>query len=277
MLSDDLWEENIQERLDRLIETGEMRPMIAVMPDASTRYGGSQYVNSSATGQYADHILELVDFIDGRYATRANAKFRAAAGHSSGGFAATRLGMMHPETFGLVADHSGDKYFELTYRADFPYLLRYLTRVGEEGLADLLKDPGEGLRNGAPFQALALAATAACFSPNPKARLGFDLPFDAHTGELRPEIWARWLEFDPVNLIETHAEALRSLRLLYFDCGLYDEYNLLFGARIFAERLKALEIPHHYEEFEGGHRNIRYRYDVSLKAISQAMPATERN
>ena len=64
LLNDDLWEENIQERLDRLITGGEIQPLIVVMPDASTRYGGSQYMNSSATGQYEDHLLELVEYID---------------------------------------------------------------------------------------------------------------------------------------------------------------------------------------------------------------------
>ncbi|MDA1330158.1 MAG: alpha/beta hydrolase-fold protein [Chloroflexi bacterium] len=276
MLADELWEDNIQERLDRLILSNSMRPMIAVMPDASTRYGGSEYVNSSATGNYEDHVLELVEFIDQRYPTLADADHRAVAGHSSGGFAATRFGMRHPNLFGLIADHSGDKYFELTYKTSFPHLLSYFVRHGEEGFARLLKDPGAELQKGAPFQALSVAAVAACFSPNPKAPHGFDLPFDLHTGELIPEVWERWLAFDPVEIVENYSKELRSLRLLFFDCGLFDEYNLLYGARIFDNRLKALDIPHTYEEFEGGHRHIRYRFDTSLKAISQAMPQTER-
>jgi len=277
MLSDDLWEENIQERLDRLMSSGKMRPMIVVMPDASTRYGGSQYVNSSATGNYEDHILELVDEIDRNYATLADAEHRAIAGHSSGGFAATRFGMLHPEVFGLVADHSGDKYFEMTFRADFPKLFRYYDKVGEKGIKKLLANPALELRNGAPFTALGLLATASCFSPNPSARFGFDLPFDLHSGELVPDVWERWLSFDPVEAIEEHSEALSSLRLLYIDCGLYDEYNLLYGARLFTQKLAEKNIPFQYEEFEGGHRNIRYRYDISFTAISEAIPKTRKD
>jgi len=272
MLNDDLWEENIKERLDRLILSGKMRATIVVMPDASTRYGGSQYVNSSATGQYEDHILELVKFIDKKYSTEANAEHRAVAGHSSGGFAAMRFGMLHPELFGLVADHSGDKYFEMTYKADFPQLLRFVDKAGTGGIEKLLKNPAEELRRGASFNALSLLANASCFSPSPDSEHGFDLPFNLHNGELIPAVWERWLAFDPVELIEFHAKSLRSLRLIYFDCGLFDEYNLLYGARIFAERLDALKIPFRYEEFEAGHRDIRYRYDVSLTAISKALP-----
>ena len=272
MLQDDLWEENIQQKLDRLINEGRMQAMLVVMPDASTRYGGSQYVNSIATGKYEDHILELVSYIDANYSTKQDRGFRAIAGHSSGGFAATRFGMLHSDIFGLVADHSGDKYFELTYRTDFPNLLRFLERNKEKGLIEFLRDPGKGLRDGASFHALALAATAACFSPNPKSNLGFDLPFDIYSGELRSDVWNRWLSFDPIMMIEENQSALKSLKLLYFDCGSYDEYNLVYGARIFSERLKDLKVPHRFEEFEGGHRNIRHRYDISFQAISEAIP-----
>ena len=72
-----------------------------------------------------------------------------------------------------------------------------------------------------------------------------------------------------------HAEALRSLNLLYFDCGVYDEYNLLFGARILAQRLEEHDIDFHFEEFEGGHSSVSYRYDVSLEMISEAMGTAE--
>jgi len=272
MLQDDLWEENIQQRLDRLIKTGAMQPMLVVLPDASTRYGGSQYVNSTATGNYEDHILELASYIEANYSTRPDRDFRAIAGPSSGGFAATRFGMLHSDIFGLVADHSGDKYFDLTYRADFPYLLRFLERKGEKGLKELLRDPGQGLRDGAPFHALALAASAACFSPNPQNDLGFDLPFDTFSGELRLDVWQRWLTFDPIHMLEEYQSSLKSLNLLYFDCGSFDEYNLVYGARIFSNRLKERDIPHRFEEFEGGHRNIRHRYDISFQAISEAIP-----
>lgn len=269
-LNDDLWEENIQQRLDRLITTGAVRPLIVVMPDASTRYGGSQYVNSSATGNYEDHILELVAFIEGKYPTPANPTARAVAGHSSGGFGALRFGMLHPDIFGLVADHSGDKYFEMVCKPKFGELLRYVEQAGEEGLAAFLASPGETLRNGAPHEVLSTLATAAAFSPNPASTWGFDLPFDLHTGQLLAEVWARWLAFDPLQMVEQHAAALRSLKLLYLDCARFDEYNLLYGARLFTEKLRALKIPFTYEEYEGGHRNMKHRYDVSFAAISAA-------
>ena len=69
---------------------------------------------------------------------------------------------------------------------------------------------------------------------------------------------------------EAHLTALRRLKLLYLDCGNRDEYALHYGARIFSQRLAGLDIPHVHEEFDGGHRSTSFRYDVSLKAISEA-------
>ena len=271
LLNDSLWEENIQERMDRLIEHKKVQPMILVLPDASTRYGGSQYLNSSATGQYEDHILELVNFIDDKYRTIPAKESRAITGHSSGGYGATTLGMRHANIFGMVADHSGDKSFDLVFRPEFGDFLRYYEQAGEEALRQLLSDPGGSLNRGVPFKALNISAMSACFSPNPESDFGFDFPFDLHTGELRSDVWERWKALDPVNMVDEYVDSLRSLKLLFFDCGTQDEYNLLFGARQFAASLDEYAIPYRFEEFDGGHRNIAYRFDVSLAAISDAM------
>ncbi len=268
LLNDYIWGENIQERMDRLINQGTVRPMLLVMPDASTRYGGAQYLNSTATGNYQDHILELVEYIDGKYPTIANPAHRAVMGHSSGGYGATIFGMKHPDIFGLVADHAGDKFFELSYKPEFPDFIRAYDKLGEIGIKDMLANPGAALAKGFNFHALNVAAMAACYSPNPSAPLGFDLPFDLHTGELIPEIWQKWLDHDPIHLVDQYTDALRSLKLLYLDCGIYDEYNLLYGARLFSKKLTERSIPHAFEEFEGRHGNTKHRHDVSLQAIS---------
>lgn len=270
-LNDDLWAENIPQQMDRLISQRQVQPMIVVMPDASTRYGGSQYVNSPATGNYEDHILELVGYIDGKYSTMAATQGRAIVGHSSGGFGAMWHAMRHPDVFGLVADHSGDKCFELEFKPHFGDLLRYWEKVGDEGLAELLRNPGAALAAGAPHSVLSLLAAAAAYSPNANSPWGFDLPVDLRTGELREEVWERWLAFDPLLIVDQHAAALRSLKLLSVDCARFDEYNLLYGARRFTQKLRSFGIPHHYEEYEGTHRYMRHRYDVSFAAISQAI------
>ena len=269
--NDALWEETLAQRMDRLIAQGTVRPMILVMPDCLTRLGGSQYVNSPAVGQYEDHVVqELVAFTDQKYRTIANRNARAVVGKSSGGYGALMLGMRHADVFGLLASHSGDTYFEYCYKSDFVGALRGFKRHG--GVEKFLATMQTVRPRDRDFNStLNMLAMAACYSPNPSSPGGFDLPFDLDTGELRDEVWARWLEFDPVNLVPKYADALRSLRLIYLDAGTRDEFALQYGARIFCSRLKKHNIPFTHEEFDDGHFNIQYRYDVSLKAISSSV------
>jgi S-formylglutathione hydrolase FrmB len=269
MMNESAWDENIQARLDRLIGTRSIMPMIAVLPDCFTRFGGSQYINSVGTGRYQDHIVqELVPWVDKEFRTIPDRNFRAIAGKSSGGYGSIILGMLHPETFGSVASHSGDMYFELCYGPDLIRFVRTISKFG--GLDKFL----QGFRDIRPkdgdfYAVLETIAMASCYSPDPDSGYGFDLPLDEYTAEWKKDVWARWKEWDPIELIDSHIEALRSLSLLYLDCGTRDEYNLQFGARTFCSRLQKRGIAYRYEEFEDGHRDVQYRYDTSLAAISR--------
>lgn len=279
MLNDSAFDEPIQERLDRLIAADQIQPMIIVLPDGFTRYGGSQYLNSTATGRYEDHLItEVVPHIDRRFRTQAEPGGRAIGGKSSGGYGALVQAMRHPDLFGLVACHSGDMYFEYAYRPEFPKFLDAAARNlidSYESLRNFLKtfSPKMYPKPTSFFDVIHISAMAACYSPNPASPCGFDLPFTFHTGELRPDVWQRWLAWDPITLINDnhYAEALRHLKLLYLDCGNRDEYALHYGARILSRRLTELNIHHHHQEFDGGHRSTNFRYDVSLQAISQAL------
>ncbi len=272
-LNDAPWDDSLPRRMDRLIAAGTVQPMIVVMPDCLTRLGGSQYINSTATGRYEDHLVqELVPHIDRRYRTLASRDHRAVCGKSSGGYGALMLAMRHPDVFGLTASHSGDLYFEWCYK---PAFVRYALGIGKLGGLDaVMADPHAIRPRDAAWQAIVnTLAMASCYSPDPASPYGFALPFDPVTAELVDSVWARWLEWDPVHLVARHAEALRSLRLIYLDAGTRDEFNLQFGARIFADKLRRHGIACRHEEFDDSHLNIPYRFDVSLAAISDAMPA----
>jgi enterochelin esterase-like enzyme len=278
MLNDSAFDEPIQERLDRLIESGQISPMIVVLPDGFTRLGGSQYLNSTATGQYEEHLLnEVIPAIDSTYRTRAESSYRAIGGKSSGGFAALVQGMRHPDIFGAIACHSGDMNFDYCYKPDFAKFINAAQRNGVdnyEKLAAWLADFSPKMYPKPPafFDMLHIPAMSACYSPNPEVPTGFDLPIDCYSGKLIPKVWKRWLAWDPVEMIEQqpYAEALHRMKLVYMDCGNRDEYALHLGARILSERLTELQINHHYEEFDGGHRSTQFRYDVSLRMISEA-------
>lgn len=275
MLNDSAFDETIQERMDRLITAEGVAPMMLVLVDCFTRYGGSQYLNSSATGQYADHLItELVPYIDRRYRTSR----RAIAGKSSGGYGALVHAMQQPDVFDAVACHSGDMFFEYAYKPDFIKFLNAADRAGidsAETLHEFLAQfsPKMPSKPGYFFDLLHMSAMAACYSPNPDAVCGFDLPFHFKTGLPRPDVWARWLAHDPVTLLDhpDYATALRNMRLVYLDCGTRDEYALHYGARIFCQKLTALNIHFTHQEFEGGHRHTQHRYDISLTAIADVL------
>lgn len=270
MLNESAWDENIQQRLDRLITTQAIQPLIAVMPDCFTRYGGSQYLNSSGTGRYMDHVIEeLVPWVDATYRTIPERARRAVMGKSSGGFGALTLGMRHPQVFGAVVCHSGDMHFDLCYRPDGIAAMRGLPKFG--GVENFCRTfQAIRPRGGDYFNSLNIVAMASCYSPNPDSSWGFDLPFDVETGEWDDAVWARWKAWDPIELVGTYGDALRSLHLLFVDCGTRDEFNLQYGARTFAARCRRANIPIEHQEFDDGHRDIQYRYDVSLQAISKA-------
>ncbi|MDG6998636.1 MAG: esterase [Nitrososphaerota archaeon] len=261
--------EPLDKRMDRLISAGKCGPMIVVMVDCFTRFGGSQYINSSATGRYEDYIVdEVVPFIEKEY----NISSMAVWGKSSGGYGSLVLGMRHPEIFRALADHSGDAAFEYSYLIDFPKALEEFRKAGgpKLWLERFWKHPED--RRGAYHEALSTFAMAAHYSPNPKSKeLGVDLPFDLETGELRQDVWKRWLSWDPVRMVEKYKENLRKMKLIYLDVGSKDEFNLQWGARILHTKLGKAGIRHYYEEFEGGHMNIQYRYDKSLPMIYEAL------
>ena len=265
------WTETFAERCDRLIARRKMVEAIVVMPDGFTKYGGSQYLNSSATGRYEDHVArELVAHVDRNYRTRPGPATRAVMGKSSGGYGALVLGMRHPETFGVVCCTSGDMYFHYCYLPDFPRALDTYRKYG--GCAGFIRhwERRPKRMETSLFPAINTLAMASCYSPNPASKLGFDLPFDEATGELRDDVWRRWLAWDPVHMVRRYARQLKKLSLLYVDCGTRDEFNLHHGMRIFRRRAKSLGIRPVVEEFDDTHMNIQYRYDRSLELASRA-------
>lgn len=58
------------------------------------------------------------------------------------------------------------------------------------------------------------------------------------------------------------------LRMRYLDCGRRDEYALDVSARVAAARMREMGLDVRHEEFDDDHRNVGYRYDVSLPALA---------
>jgi enterochelin esterase family protein len=263
------WAPGLADRLDRLIAEG-MPPVIVAFPDCFTRWGGSQYLNSAATGPYEDYVCdELIPFTDGELRTIPEA--RGVFGKSSGGYGAVRLAMRRPDRFAAAACHSGDMGFALCYVG----FERAVARFAEAGSVEAWVERFESTekKKSADFDAINTLAMAAAYSPDADGPFGIALPFDLETGEPDAAVWERWRRNDPIEMLEEprHADALRGLKLLFLDCGDQDEWQLHLGMRRFAKRLRELGIPHEVEEFPDDHRGLSYRYDVSLPKLAAAL------
>jgi hypothetical protein len=271
----DMWlgrsafEPTVIERFDAMFSNPEQEcpDAVLVFVDAWTSLGGSQFINSAGTGDYADYICdEIVPFVDDRYPTTAEAARRGIAGKSSGGYGAMVLPMLRPDVFGALASHAGDALFELCYLPDFGKAARSL-RDNYNGSIDDFRSEFASLQTlnwGRHGDLINVYGMAAAYSPDPDRPGEVLLPFDPSTGRLVEDVWAMWLEHDPVRMAPRHAQALRGLRRIYLDAGRHDEYFLDLGAEAFAAELEKLGVAHTLELFDGRHGGISYRYPAAI-------------
>lgn len=266
--------ESAPQRIDRLVASGAMGPVIAVFPDCFTSLGGNQYIDSPVTGRWATFLTdELVPRLEAEFRVIPGREGRALHGKSSGGYGALVHGMRRPDVWGAVACHSGDMAFDLVYRPDLPRALDVLAR-SNNSVADFLDRIAATTKHSGPdFTALTIIAMAASYDPQPGEPRGVRLPVDLHTCELDPAAWTRWLAHDPLRMIEDPScqQNLRALLGLYIDVGSRDQYMLHYGARALVRRLQAAQVDHRYEEFPDDHNNTDYRLDLSLPYLYSAL------
>ncbi len=266
------WETNVVQWADRLILEGTLPPVLLVVVDGFTRLGGSQYMDSIHNGNYATYVVrDVVSHVDKTYRTLASEASRAVVGKSSGGYGAMHLVMTRPGVFGAFASHSGDANFRQAAVPAFADAQRTLeTFDGNIGafVAAFEKKPKH---SSAEFATIEMIAYAAAYSPRAASEFAIDLPFDARTGAVDESVMARWLAWDPCELCLTKQAELGRLRLRYLDCGRRDEYALDVGARVLRDRMREMGLEVQHEEFDDDHRNVGYRYAVSLPALANAL------
>ena len=256
--------------LDDLIFEG-MPGVIYVFVDCLNSLGGSQYVNSTATGRYQDYVVqEIVPLIDTSFRTNG---LRGCIGGSSGGIGSFTLAALYPDVFHGFADHSGDSAFEICYLTDIPQVVQAMAKYDYD-VASFVRQIPDTEPKDDQFQVLLnMVAMSACYSPNPDAPLGFEIPFDVRTGKLFPDILGKWLKHDPVRMVEPFADNLKKLRYRFVDCGTKDQFHLYTGSRQLHEELNRHAIDHIYEEYDSDHFLLRRQQE--LKTIPQMVAALQ--
>lgn len=239
------WEEhwiNLQEVIEAALEEGKSKEMIVVMPNAYNRFRGSMYSSSVTIGDWETFVAgELVSFIDTHYRTIPAASSRGLAGHSMGGYGTIRLGMKYPEVWSAIYMLS-PCCMEGTMLDTSTGMMK---SVEEVTTVDQLETAG--------FGTIATLASAAAWAPDPdKPPFYLDLPFAS--GEVLPEVAARFDANRTLYVIDQYIFNLRKLKAIGMDAGLQDE-GISSSTRKLHELLDAYKIQHDYESYQGDHLN----------------------
>jgi len=215
--------------------------MIIVMPNAFTRFQGSMYGNSAATGDWETFVTrDLVAYVDSHYRTLATPASRGLAGHSMGGYGTLRLAMKAPGIFSALYIMSPCCLAPIPE----PDLKMFESAARVQTVAGIAA---------ADFPTKATLASAAAWSPNPaKPPLYIDLPLA--DGKLVPEVLARWAANSPNIMLHQYLPALRSYGAIAIETGDKD-FVAVDGAKQLHALLDGYSIANELQVYDGDHVN----------------------
>jgi len=246
-------------------------PLRIAIVDGRSRFGGSQFVNSAATGRYADYVAdEIVGVLSKDYPSPAGRRW--IAGHSSGGYGALRLAMDRPAVFSAVVALSPDSDFDVTHK---PLVQQPdVQRLTAAEVASARGPRGEHrLPGGLPELVLGL-----CANYCPTERGQFDWLYDSEH-HWRDDVWRRWVDADPLTIVRRNANAFAPTQAIYLDGAEFDEFGANIGARKIYEVLRGRKSPVTFYESPGHHADhLLERLSRGLRWVAQGQrgPATAR-
>lgn len=230
--------------LDSAIEKGDLPPTLFVSANYELEQGFNFFGNNNVVGRWLDFIHEDVrHWAEKEYRITQKPSSRAISGHFLGAYAAIKLAMLHPDTYGTVyglhpvATESGDRPW--LYKPDWKEV------NNAKGFADLKS------HYSAPFVSMAQAHL-----PNPsKPPFYADFLVEQINGELIPNVATmRKLKktFHLADLTADNAENLLALQGIGFDWGRNDQnFGHVIGARRYSVLLENFGIPHQAQEHLG--------------------------
>jgi len=224
--------------------------MIVVLPDSKTIYNGSMYSSSVTTGDFEKFIWhDVVSYIDAHYRTIPKRESRGLAGHSMGGYGASRIGMKHPDVFGALYIMSPCCMSPMTGGGPGPADQMKERTIAAEKKVAAAKTPADLAAQSPGFGAVQYA-TAAAWAPNPKnPPLYFDLP--TKEGVPQPEIMAKYSANAPLAFVDQYIGNLKQYRAISMDVG--DQDGLRFDATKLHNILDSYGIANTFEVYSGTH------------------------
>ncbi|MEK0446086.1 MAG: hypothetical protein RLZZ399_1407 [Verrucomicrobiota bacterium] len=234
-----------------------------VVVDCRNRWGGSQYLNSPAQGNYADYLLDdVIPALEKKYGTPATPRDRIIAGHSSGGFGALRTAMKAPERFGTVIALSPDTDFDVTHR---PLAQAEVVRsVTPRQLEAYTAPPERMTRPGNNLVQIMLGLSAAYAPKGPNEPGEFHWLYNSE-GSWIEEVWQNWLEEDPVVIARRNAHVFMPYHRVYLDGAEHDEFGAQKGAKVLYQLINSNSQATYYESPEGHADHIEERLARGLE------------
>jgi enterochelin esterase-like enzyme len=231
---------------------------IHVFVDASTFWGGSQFLNSPGCGAYTDYILkELVPAV-----TRAlpASSEMGVMGGSSGGYGALHLISQENSPFTWAFAVAPDSFFEASLLPEIwkmaPSFLKYSASL-KEVRKDI--DNNELQAKKSFFPLVHGIAMGLCYSPATALQKdGLHFPIDLNTGKVDSEVWQHWLQQDPIHFLPQRNKFLKNKKI-YLEVGRFDNFSLQFGARQIHQTLEKMGVSIDFQEFNGDHFGLRAR------------------
>jgi enterochelin esterase-like enzyme len=236
--------------------SAEGNEVIFVLPSGYSKHRGSFYSNSPTTGNYEGFIGEdLVAWVDANFRTLARRESRGLAGHSMGGYGATRIGMKYSDTFAaLYIMSAGGNLGTLTIEE------------AQQAAADDGTVPEDAQFGGVQ----GILSRFAAWSPDPNNPPNYIYAGLLEDGSFDPLVEARFAANSTLVLLPQYVDALKSYNAIKLDCG--DQDGLLAGNRMFVAELDRFGIPHEWEIYNGGHGD-----KVSPRLRNDVLPFFGRN
>lgn len=265
------FEENYPQEIDTLYGDNKAPHAIYVFVDAFSFWGGSQFLNSIAVGNYEDYFVkELHLSILKSFNLKKDAKRTAIVGGSSGGYGALHLCSKYPDNFSVIGAIAPDSDFKTSLLQDLYIASSYLK---DKRTFRVLRDAhsqGDILKLRTGHSILNAIGMSACYSP--KSKTGeFEFPIDMKTGEILPKVWKKWLDKDPIHFLIKRKAKLSAIKKVYLEVGNRDQYHLYFGARKIAKLLKQNKVSTYYNEFSGTHWDLSSRRKYMLEYLCKVL------
>jgi S-formylglutathione hydrolase FrmB len=245
------------------------KDMIVVLPDSKTIYNGSMYSSSVTTGDFEKFIShDVVAYIDAHYRTIPERASRGLVGHSMGGYGASRIGMKHPDVFGVLYIMSPCCMSPMGSGGSGPSDQMKERAIANEKKAAVAKSPAD-LAAQSPGFGAAQFATAAAWAPDPKnPPLYFDLP--TKEGVPLPEIQAKFAANSPLAFVDQYIGSLKQYRAISVDVG--DQDGLRVDAGKLHDILDKYGVANSFEIYSGTHTSA-----VADRFQNHVMPFFSRN